>query len=109
MAVRWGLPKLTVAAEIGSRKECDTGWETSSARRASPRGTRCFPQIHKSPTRQTGFGKRRRGIGSLFIRNYQKSIYLTGVEAREAEIEVGSIEFLHFQREQIFIPVCPGD
>ena len=32
-----------------------------------------------------------------------------GVEARETEIEVGGMEFLHFQREQIFIPVCPGD
>jgi hypothetical protein len=54
-------------------------------------------------------GSRRRGVGPFFVGNGQQAVNLSGVETRQAEIEIGGAEFLQLQREKLFVPLGPGD
>jgi hypothetical protein len=80
---------------------------TSASTAASPHSTRCSPQIHRSPGRETGSA---RGLGrfvdiaGVIARASQQPVDFRLVEAQQSEVYVLLPERNEFGRQQLLVP-----
>ena len=65
------------------------------------------PQVAEPGNRY--FRQRWRSIGFLVVFERQKPVDLARIKSGEAEIEIGLLDLLEFERQKLLVPIRPGN